>query len=96
MAGSLHSALDPDKATWTAYRSPWIPKGGNAMNYFFAVVLDPRRFAATGGSTEAGISLWLGFHEDMADAKSPDPVLRQYSPRPLRQGPLTRTGSTSW
>jgi len=39
--------------------------------------LDPTRFAATGGSAGAGISLWLGFHDDLADPKSEDPVLRQ-------------------
>ena len=39
--------------------------------------LDPSRIAATGGSAGAGISLWLGFHDDLADAKSEDPVLRQ-------------------
>ena len=39
--------------------------------------IDPKRFAATGGSAGAGISLWLGFHKDMADPKNDDPVLRQ-------------------
>jgi acetyl esterase/lipase len=39
--------------------------------------IDPKRFAATGGSAGAGISLWLGFHKDMADPKNNDPVLRQ-------------------
>jgi acetyl esterase/lipase len=39
--------------------------------------LDPSRFAATGGSAGAGISLWLAFHDDLADPKSEDPVLRQ-------------------
>ena len=39
--------------------------------------LDPSRIAATGGSAGAGISLWLGFHDDLADPKSEDPVLRQ-------------------
>jgi hypothetical protein len=39
--------------------------------------LDPRRIAATGGSAGAGLSLWLGFHDDLADPKSDDPVLRQ-------------------
>jgi acetyl esterase len=39
--------------------------------------LDPRRIAATGGSAGAGISLWLGFHDDMAKPDSDDPVLRQ-------------------
>jgi len=41
--------------------------------------LDSKRVAATGGSAGAGISLWLGFHDDLADPKSDDPVLRQSS-----------------
>jgi acetyl esterase/lipase len=39
--------------------------------------LDASRIAATGGSAGAGISLWLGFHDDLADPKSQDPLLRQ-------------------
>ena len=39
--------------------------------------LDPTRFGATGGSAGAGMSLWLGFHDDLADPKSDDPVLRE-------------------
>jgi acetyl esterase/lipase len=39
--------------------------------------LDPQRVGATGGSAGAGTSLWLGFHDDLADPKSDDPVLRQ-------------------
>lgn len=39
--------------------------------------LDPKRVAATGSSAGAGLSLWLGFHNDLADPKSDDPVLRQ-------------------
>jgi acetyl esterase/lipase len=39
--------------------------------------IDPKRVAATGGSAGAGTSLWIGFHDDMADPKSDDPVLRQ-------------------
>jgi acetyl esterase/lipase len=39
--------------------------------------IDPQRLAATGGSAGAGLSLWLGFHDDMADPNSDDPVLRQ-------------------
>ncbi len=39
--------------------------------------IDKSRFAATGGSAGAGISLWLGFHDDLADPKNPDPVLRE-------------------
>lgn len=39
--------------------------------------LEPRLLAATGGSAGGGISLWLGFHDDLADAASEDPVARQ-------------------
>lgn len=39
--------------------------------------IDPTRFAATGGSAGAGISLWLGFHDDLADPDNEDPILRQ-------------------
>jgi len=37
--------------------------------------IDPQRVAATGSSAGAGTSLWIGFHDDLADPKSPDPVL---------------------
>lgn len=39
--------------------------------------LDPQRIGAAGGSAGACSSLWLAFHEDMADPKSDDPVARQ-------------------
>jgi acetyl esterase/lipase len=39
--------------------------------------LNPKAFAATGGSAGAVISLWVGFHDDMAKPHSADPVERQ-------------------
>lgn len=39
--------------------------------------LDPKRIGSTGGSAGAGTSLWIGFHDDLANPKSDDPVLRQ-------------------
>jgi len=39
--------------------------------------LDKTRVAAFGGSAGAGTSLWLAFHDDLADPKSEDPVLRE-------------------
>lgn len=39
--------------------------------------LDPERVGATGESAGAGISLWLGFHDDLADRNATDSVLRQ-------------------
>jgi len=39
--------------------------------------IDPKRVGSTGGSAGAGISEWLAFHDNMADSKSKDPILRQ-------------------
>lgn len=39
--------------------------------------LDKTRIAASGGSAGACSSLWLAFHDDMADAQSSDPVERE-------------------
>src|SRR6185369_3467169 len=39
--------------------------------------LDPRLVASTGGSAGAGTSLWLAFHDDLADPKSDDPIARE-------------------
>ena len=39
--------------------------------------IDPTKIAGSGDSAGAGISLWLGFHDDLADPKSSDPVARQ-------------------
>ncbi|MEM7147317.1 MAG: alpha/beta hydrolase [Verrucomicrobiota bacterium] len=39
--------------------------------------LDPEKIAAYGGSAGAGISLWLGFHDDLADPESEDPISRE-------------------
>jgi len=39
--------------------------------------IDPKRFACYGGSAGAGISMWLGFHDDLADPASTDPIARQ-------------------
>ncbi len=55
--------------------------------------LDPRRIAATGDSAGAGISLWLGLHDDLADPKSADPVLRESSRLTCV---ATRVGQTSY
>jgi acetyl esterase/lipase len=39
--------------------------------------LDKKRIGATGGSAGACSSLWLAFHDDMADPQSDDPVARE-------------------
>ena len=40
---------------------------------------NPARIAVIGGSAGAASSLWLAYHDDMADPKIDDPVLRQSS-----------------
>lgn len=39
--------------------------------------IDAERIASTGGSAGAGISMWLAFHDDMANAGSSDPIARE-------------------
>ena len=39
--------------------------------------IDPQRIAGCGGSAGGFTSLWLGFHPDMADPASSDPVARE-------------------
>ena len=41
--------------------------------------LDKKRVGATGGSAGGCSSLWLAFHDDLADPKSEDPVARESS-----------------
>lgn len=39
--------------------------------------IDPKKVGATGSSAGGMTSLWLGFHDDLADLKSSDPILRE-------------------
>jgi acetyl esterase/lipase len=39
--------------------------------------IDPTRIGAAGGSAGACTSLWLAYHDDLADPQSADPVARQ-------------------
>jgi acetyl esterase/lipase len=39
--------------------------------------IDPKRVGSTGSSAGACTSLWLAFHDDLADPKSDDPIARQ-------------------
>jgi acetyl esterase/lipase len=42
-----------------------------------AYKLDKSRFACLGGSAGGCMALWLAFHDDLADPKNADPVLRE-------------------
>jgi len=39
--------------------------------------IDPKRIACCGSSAGAGISMWLLYHDDLADKTSDDPIARQ-------------------
>jgi acetyl esterase/lipase len=39
--------------------------------------IDPKRVGATGGSAGACTSLWLAYHDDLADPASADPIARE-------------------
>ncbi len=54
---------------------------------------DKSLFAAYGGSAGAGLSLWLGFHDDLADPESNDPIARE-STRLVAVG--SRGGQTTY
>ncbi len=41
--------------------------------------IDPNRIVAMGGSAGAGMSVWIGVHDDLAQPNSDDPVLRESS-----------------
>ena len=41
--------------------------------------IDPTRIASFGSSAGAGTSLWLAFHDDLADPSATDPILRESS-----------------
>lgn len=41
--------------------------------------IDPKRIGVTGGSAGGHLSLWVAMHDDVADAKSKDPVQRKSS-----------------
>ena len=79
-AGISVAAINYRLSNQAAFPAP-MHDGARAIQFLRSKAgdwnLDPKRFAATGGSAGAGISLWVGFHDDMADPKSDDPVLRQ-------------------
>jgi acetyl esterase/lipase len=55
--------------------------------------IDAQKVACYGGSAGAGISLWLAFHDDLADPESADPISRE-STRILAAG--TTNGQSTY
>ena len=65
----------------TAREPAYMLDGARAVQFLRANAerwgIDPARVAATGNSAGGGISMWLAFHPDLADAASDDPVARE-------------------
>ena len=63
-----------------AFPAPMLD-GARAVQYLRShakeLGIDPGRIAASGSSAGAGIALWIGFHDDLADPRSPDPIARE-------------------
>ena len=65
----------------------WFPQHAQSMDAALALQtvrskaaewnIDKLRIGASGGSAGACSSLWLAFHDDMADPKSSDPIARE-------------------
>lgn len=64
-------AIAPAQFHDAARAIQFVRHNANAWN------IDSARIASTGGSAGAGLSLWLGFHDDMADPDNDDLVRRQ-------------------
>lgn len=83
LAAGISVAAITYRLTDVAIAPAQFHDGARAVQYLRSKAkewnFDPGRFAATGGSAGAGISLWLAFHEDLADPKNADPVLRESS-----------------
>jgi hypothetical protein len=79
-AGITVASINYRYATQAIYPAPFLD-GARALQYLRLHAreynLNPEAVASTGGSAGADISLWLGFHDDLADPGSDDPVKRQ-------------------
>ncbi|MBM4089336.1 MAG: alpha/beta hydrolase [Planctomycetes bacterium] len=71
--GEEDNVVPPVKAPLgdAAYALQFVRSKAAAWN------LDKQRIGATGGSAGACTSLWLAFHDDMADPQSEDPIARE-------------------
>src|SRR5262245_15673588 len=79
-AGISVAAINYRLSQHAPFPAPMLD-GGRAVQFMRSKAaewnLDPKRVAATGGSAGAGISLWLGFHDELANPKAEDPIARQ-------------------
>jgi acetyl esterase len=81
-AGISVASANYRKSTHTIAPGPMVD-GARAIQFLRSQAdrfqIDSTRICASGNSAGAGIALWLGFHDDLADPASADPVLRESS-----------------
>lgn len=81
-AGISFASISYRYTTQAPYPVPMLD-GARAIQFLRSKAaewnIDPKRIAAYGASAGAGISMWLGFHDELAKADSADPVERQSS-----------------
>jgi acetyl esterase len=81
-AGISFASINYRYTTQAPYPAPMLD-GARAIQFLRSKAaewkIDPKRIGAFGGSAGAGISMWAGFHDDLANPASSDPVERQSS-----------------
>ncbi|MEQ1851590.1 MAG: alpha/beta hydrolase fold domain-containing protein [Chthoniobacteraceae bacterium] len=81
-AGVSFASISYRYTTQAPYPAPMLD-GARAIQFLRSKAaewnIDPKRIGAYGGSAGAGISMWLGFHDDLAKPDSADAVERQSS-----------------
>lgn len=79
-AGISVASINYRYSTQAPYPAPMLD-GARAVQFFRLHAkewnLNPKAVAASGGSAGAAMSLWIGFHDDLAEPNSDDPVKRQ-------------------
>ncbi|HEV7402257.1 MAG TPA: alpha/beta hydrolase [Chthoniobacteraceae bacterium] len=81
-SGVSFASISYRYTTQAPYPAPMLD-GARAIQFLRSKAgewnIDPKRIGAFGGSAGAGISMWLGFHDDLAKPESADPIERQSS-----------------
>ncbi|MEA3209732.1 MAG: hypothetical protein QOE70_2789 [Chthoniobacter sp.] len=79
-AGISFASINYRYTTQEPYPAPMLD-GARAIQFLRSKAaewnIDPERVGAFGGSAGAGISMWVGFHDDLARPDSADPIERQ-------------------
>lgn len=81
-SGISFASINYRYTTQAPYPAPMLD-GARAIQFLRSKAgewnIDSKRIGAFGGSAGAGISMWLGFHDDLAKPESADPIERQSS-----------------